>query len=268
MFPPRFICDTQGMIQVSVVALYWLYGTLIPMNVIILPHYYLGHFPVYQVIVYSFFSLMTISSLLRATFTNPGEVPLLSTSLVPPDWSYCEKCARPRPSRAHHCSRCRQCVVRMDHHCPWINNCVGDANHFAFIQLLMYALCLSVSALVLCVLKLYFLPPCPPTMCPEDSFYVQHERGLIYAQTVMAVLMSLFMLSLSTSQNFLVALDLTTIETMNTSWMDALRFDANRPIIYRYEQLCGPGPKLLWLLPCRTRRSRKYGALDYYYDAV
>ena len=35
------------------------------------------------------------------------------------DWSYCDKCMKRRPPRAHHCKRCRHCVTRMDHHCPW-----------------------------------------------------------------------------------------------------------------------------------------------------
>lgn len=53
----------------------------------------------------------------KKSWAKPGEV------------TYCDKCERFRPERAHHCKRCGVCVLRMDHHCPWVGNCVGWNNH-------------------------------------------------------------------------------------------------------------------------------------------
>ncbi|CAD5111394.1 unnamed protein product [Dimorphilus gyrociliatus] len=75
--------------------------------------------------------------------TNPGKVPdsqfyepeskliehsSISIEVPTQPKTYCDKCQKRRPDRAHHCKRCKQCVLKMDHHCPWINNCVGEAN--------------------------------------------------------------------------------------------------------------------------------------------
>ncbi len=56
------------------------------------------------------------------------------------DGSFCLKCNRTRPARAHHCSICQECILRMDHHCPWINNCVGERNHGHYLRFLVYCL--------------------------------------------------------------------------------------------------------------------------------
>lgn len=53
--------------------------------------------------------------------------------------TYCRKCSRYRPPRAHHCSVCDRCILRMDHHCLWIGNCVGLRNHRYFVQFLGYS---------------------------------------------------------------------------------------------------------------------------------
>mmetsp|Transcript_42270 Transcript_42270/g.117704 ORF Transcript_42270/g.117704 Transcript_42270/m.117704 type:complete len:298 (-) Transcript_42270:59-952(-) len=49
--------------------------------------------------------------------------------------TWCQKCQRERPERAHHCSSCGTCILRMDHHCPWIGGCVGWRNHKYFLLL-------------------------------------------------------------------------------------------------------------------------------------
>mmetsp|Transcript_32159 Transcript_32159/g.31910 ORF Transcript_32159/g.31910 Transcript_32159/m.31910 type:complete len:140 (-) Transcript_32159:297-716(-) len=87
--------------------------------------------------------------------TDPGSVPELfnldtlnnqelieecvESDIVSAKSSFCNKCQKARPARAHHCSVCDKCILRMDHHCPWIGNCVGFYNHRYFIQFLLYA---------------------------------------------------------------------------------------------------------------------------------
>jgi hypothetical protein len=63
--------------------------------------------------------------------------------------SFCIKCNRVRPARAHHCSTCQECILRMDHHCPWINNCVGANNHGHYLRFLAYCLLGILAALAL-----------------------------------------------------------------------------------------------------------------------
>ena len=63
--------------------------------------------------------------------------------------SFCLKCNRMRPARAHHCSTCQECILRMDHHCPWINNCVGANNHGHYLRFLAYCLLGMLTGLVL-----------------------------------------------------------------------------------------------------------------------
>ncbi|KAK9368217.1 DHHC palmitoyltransferase-domain-containing protein [Lipomyces kononenkoae] len=51
--------------------------------------------------------------------------------------TFCRKCNRVKPPRAHHCRMCNTCVLRMDHHCPWTNNCVGHRNLLHFVRFLL-----------------------------------------------------------------------------------------------------------------------------------
>ncbi len=51
---------------------------------------------------------------------------------------WCNKCAAPKPPRAHHCRHCRRCIPRMDHHCPWTGNCVSMTTFPHFVRFLVY----------------------------------------------------------------------------------------------------------------------------------
>merc|ERR1719487_739768 len=52
--------------------------------------------------------------------------------------TFCNKCHRLRPERAHHCKFKGTCVLRMDHFCWLTGNCVGWRNNKQFILTLFY----------------------------------------------------------------------------------------------------------------------------------
>jgi len=49
-----------------------------------------------------------------------------------------------KPDRSHHCSVCDKCILNMNYHFVWVNNCIGFYNRKFFIQLLLFALILSI----------------------------------------------------------------------------------------------------------------------------
>lgn len=51
---------------------------------------------------------------------------------------WCNKCAAPKPARAHHCKHCKRCIPKMDHHCPWTSNCVSMTTFPHFMRFLVY----------------------------------------------------------------------------------------------------------------------------------
>ena len=105
----------------------------------------------FSLLIFNFFSFMTLITHLKSMFTNPGFVPFNFTfndfdiskenfSLLSQQYNlYCNKCKIFRPFRAHHCKICNRCVLKMDHHCFWIFNCVGYYNQKNFYQFLFYA---------------------------------------------------------------------------------------------------------------------------------
>lgn len=63
--------------------------------------------------------------------------------------SYCSKCHRYRPGRAHHCSVCGKCILGYDHHCVFVWNCIGESNRRSFVS---WVLAIAVSGVcMLCV---------------------------------------------------------------------------------------------------------------------
>ena len=72
-------------------------------------------------IVFNTFCLLSVLSHLRATFSDPGEIP---ADIVVPDYvdtvklNNCAKCEmRWKPMRAHHCSECNKCIFKVSYFC-------------------------------------------------------------------------------------------------------------------------------------------------------
>lgn len=68
-------------------------------------------------IVFNGFCTLAVLSHLRATFTDPGEIP---EGIMVPDYvdtvklNNCSKCdMRWKPMRAHHCSECNKCIFKV-----------------------------------------------------------------------------------------------------------------------------------------------------------
>lgn len=86
----------------------------------------------------------------------PSNPPLPAPLRVPqkayplrPSHTYCYRCKRHKPPRAHHCRHCGTCVLKMDHHCPWVGGCVGARNHKFFYNFLQWVTVLEYYVLII-----------------------------------------------------------------------------------------------------------------------
>ncbi|KAI0431765.1 palmitoyltransferase ERF2 [Xylaria sp. FL1042] len=114
-------------------------------------------------ILFAYIFIVSFSSFLRASVSDPGILPRNLHQFPPPDenedplrlapptndWTliksaessiaamevptkFCRSCNIWRPPRAHHCRLCDNCVETQDHHCVWVNNCIGRRNYRYF----------------------------------------------------------------------------------------------------------------------------------------
>ncbi|XP_062616082.1 palmitoyltransferase ZDHHC21-like isoform X2 [Saccostrea cucullata] len=249
----HFVKDKNGIMCLAFTFFYWVYGTWCGLWVVLLPHMRDGQASEPFVALYVLCSVMCVCSLFRASTLNPGRVPLISDAdnIDTSEWEMCEKCQRKRPKRAHHCRRCQQCVLRMDHHCPWINNCVGEENHYAFMQLLFWAFCLSWMAFWALMLHYWYYPAC--ITCDKESFQFRHEAWFTYILTALAVFMGIIMGGQLVGQHFMLLVDRTTLENMKDPYPDIESIKI-RSEWAAYHEMCGGGSMIFWLLPCRSRR--------------
>lgn len=263
----HFTYDKMGYICSILILFYWLYGTWSTFFVIILPHIADGTIHFNAIYFYGSISLLTIVSFFRASFADPGRVHKSWYSAAPynADWTWCKICCIKRPNRAHHCRRCGHCTTRMDHHCPWINNCVGEKNHYLFIQLVFYAFIMSMVTLVLCMLHIYYIPPCQS--CDPFSFTVTYNKILTRVMVIMSMMMTFAGCGLFFTHHISLHFDFTTIE-----WIELIqeiqKKKSGLPSKYRFPQIvktcpeayrdtCGRGTFLFYPFPCRIRKNER-----------
>lgn len=262
----NIVKDRNGISFASFVVFYWVYGTWSLNSLVLMPHYKEGNVGIIPVLWFELMSALCILSFLKATFTNPGRIPISAKAEPPPNQDsgrvsdYCSRCAQRRPKMSHHCSKCGQCVRRMDHHCPWINNCVGEDNRFAFVQLVMYAALLSMSALAFLFLNNYYWPQLEMY---KDKSASGHRLDFLILAVIMSVLMTCFGGGLFLTQVCMVRYDMTTIDfyeyeaelkkSGKMPW--EMRPEPKRSLCHTFEDLCGRGPLICWFFPCRRRRA-------------
>lgn len=120
-----------------------------------LPNFALLRYTLYF-LFYSF-AAMTLICHTMSMYINPGNLDYNIVNRLPKEsTTFCEKCQKKRPIRAHHCKVCNRCVMKMDHHCPWIFNCVGYNNQKVFFLFLFYATFGNLIAF-LCLVSRFFV---------------------------------------------------------------------------------------------------------------
>lgn len=114
-------------------------------------------------IVFVYLFGLTVSSMIAASFREPGILPRQldpDPPYTPVDvyWEanpreirvgpegkdkisckYCETCKSYRPPRCSHCRLCGNCVEGIDHHCAYLHGCIGQRNYFSFIVFVISA---------------------------------------------------------------------------------------------------------------------------------
>lgn len=246
----HFIHDRDGQMFLCCVLAYWVLGVFPMCYILLWPAYEDGNIPL--IVVYGYYAVaaLCLLSLLRSSFTNPGRVPTYDPAKHK-GWCMCGKCGKMRPPRAHHCRRCKQCVTRMDHHCPWINNCVGESNHFAFLQLLIYAFLLGVYAFVLLMFHFFVFPKC--VACDKETFFIKHGIWFMYLENLLSINIIFVMGHMFFQQHVNLIVNQTTLESMMKR-PDFESFTA-RNTYYAYRDLCGQGSIFFWWSPIGRRRA-------------
>eukprot|EP00927_Polykrikos_kofoidii_P047417 TRINITY_DN41548_c0_g1_i1.p1 TRINITY_DN41548_c0_g1~~TRINITY_DN41548_c0_g1_i1.p1 ORF type:complete len:333 (-),score=26.97 TRINITY_DN41548_c0_g1_i1:551-1549(-) len=108
-------------------------------------------------------------------------------SYKPGEASWCQRCGKERPERAHHCSFCSVCVLRMDHHCPWVGTCVGFKNHKFFVLMNGWTCCASVA---------FFLTSVDPGFIDVLNYAMDSGKQPVTSNTIGLITLSCFSVSI------------------------------------------------------------------------
>ncbi|CAF0912426.1 unnamed protein product [Adineta steineri] len=249
-------CGIICIIMTYAMLLHCLYAVLF---VIIIPLLNESLYGTLNALIVSTFVFLSIFSHGRAAYFDPGFVPLpkngIDFSDVKPNennkqngegWTICNRCDTYRPARSHHCRICKRCVRKLDHHCPWINNCVGEFNQKYFILFLFYIGVTSIYVLSFILWSLIVFPH-------KTDAQVIHSIILC----IESILFGLFVVA--------IFIDQVQSITNDRSIIDVLKADENSrsspqtlpPAKVLFRKVFGPGPMILWLLPCDLKKSNQ-----------
>lgn len=208
-------------------------------------------------LILSTFVCLSILSHARAAYFDPGFVPLPRKGIDFSDaqtnekpkpngegWTICNRCDTYRPGRAHHCRVCKRCVRRMDHHCPWINNCVGEFNQKYFMLFLFYVGVTSLYSASFVIWSLVVFP--------------QKTEAQIVHSVIICIescLFGLFVITIFVDQVYSIVNDRSLIDSLKADPDSLASPNAVPAARVLFRQVFGPGPMILWLLPCDLRKT-------------
>lgn len=234
------IIDSAGIYCVLLTYFFFAGVSFVVMRVSILPLSSEGYLSLAGAVTsYFFFILLALTCHVRCMLTDPGSVPIISTTLP-----ICDKCSAPKPSRVHHCSTCKACILKMDHHCPWMNNCIGYFNQKHFVLFLFYSEICCLYSIILIVLRAtYCMDSGKGGIC--DKSVQEHSADVLLGLMSLAVtgLFSLFILIMIVDQIKCISKNISGIEVLKQEFFE------QRSLKVNFEETFGGRNKICWVLP-------------------
>ncbi|XP_061336393.1 probable protein S-acyltransferase 23 isoform X2 [Gastrolobium bilobum] len=150
-------------------------------------------------------------------------IDLNSSSVWMGNWSQlCPTCKIIRPVRSKHCPTCKRCVEQFDHHCPWISNCVGKRNKRDFFIFVCLATLSSILSGAIAVQRIW---TSTSAIAAGETWIhhvlVRHPGVVVFL--VMDAFVFLAATTLTITQTYMIARNLTTNEHANSSRYEYLR---------------------------------------------
>ncbi|EMD90100.1 hypothetical protein COCC4DRAFT_184886 [Bipolaris maydis ATCC 48331] len=205
-------------------------------------------------ILFAYLLLVSVSSFLHASASDPGILPRNLHPFPPPnpnddplslgppttEWTmvvsatgvnaamevptkYCKSCNIWRPPRAHHCRVCDNCIETQDHHCVWLNNCVGRRNYRYFFVFVCATTLLAIFLLAASLTHLLVWR----TRAGVSFGAAINEWRVPFAMCIYGLLGWMYPFSLGAYHLFLVGRGETTREYLNSHKF--LKKDRHRP---------------------------------------
>lgn len=205
-------------------------------------------------ILFAYLLLVSVSSFLHASASDPGILPRNLHPFPPPnpnddplslgppttEWTmvvsatgvnaamevptkYCKSCNIWRPPRAHHCRVCDNCIETQDHHCVWLNNCVGRRNYRYFFVFVCATTLLAIFLLAASLTHLLVWR----TRAGVSFGAAINEWRVPFAMCIYGLLGWMYPFSLGVYHLFLVGRGETTREYLNSHKF--LKKDRHRP---------------------------------------
>ena len=230
-------------------------------------------------LIFYFCSFMTVICHTMSIYTEPGLIDQDELSKLKSNKkTFCKKCNKYRPLRAHHCSTCKKCVMKLDHHCPWIFNCVGYKNQKIFFLFLFYASFGCLIAFILLCTRIFTSDFSYALRHPRFKINVELNFWQIFVQTILSLSEPLMLVagaalafSVSVSVGFLFGNQIYCLSRNVTQVESAIYSDdqeqnpwyAKKDRWFMVKTVLGLGDKWKWFLP--IMESNKYNG-GYTYD--
>lgn len=243
-----FRSDPCGITCLIITYMAVLYADYVVVRHLVLPSMSDTLWGAFNVVVFNLIVFLMAAAHLRAVMSDPGIVPIPSSSLDFSDmhsgkqkmfdgWSMCTKCETYRPPRAHHCRICERCIRRMDHHCPWINNCVGEYNQKYFMQFLFYVGLAAVHATTMVIVAW--------VLDPGVRGEFKHMR-LIHSVILVieCLLFGMFVIAIGCDQMSAIFNDETGVEYVKKEGLHR-----NHSKMHLLREVFGTGHPLTWICP-------------------